>query len=189
VIRVKIDSAGKNEKGYSWYAPQVRDVRGSKKQPDPLSVLKNMIESEYAKHNLEIFDSKEKNRFDLQAHRSGEDRYYYLSFFEKEAATVLNIFRLDLEELKKGKRFLCESKNRLDFKDDISSGKEDEGCPKKKLTLHTEILDSGDYETLKVEPDFRSFKLNGKVLNGIYLVNKVIINKNEKWLIWKRSRE
>jgi hypothetical protein len=189
VIRVKIDSAGENEKGYSWYAPQVRDVRGSKKQPDPVSVLKNMIESEGAKCNLEIFDSKEKNRFTLLVHRLGKTRHYHLSFFEKEAATVLNIFRLDLEELKKGKRFLCELKNRLDFGDDISPAKENIRYSKKEITSTTEILDSGDYETLKVEPDYKSFKINGKVLNGIYLVNKVIINKNEKWLMWKRSRE
>ena len=93
-----------------------------------------------------------------------------------------------------GRRFLCEFKNRhdpkwLDFADEISPGKEDEGCTKKRLTAHTEILDSGDCETLKVEPDFKSFKINGKILNGIYLVKKVIINKNEKWLMWKRSRE
>jgi hypothetical protein len=101
----------------------------------------------------------------------------------------LNIFRLDLEELKKGKRFLCELKNRLDFGDDISPAKENIRYSKKEITSTTEILDSGDYETLKVEPDYKSFKINGKVLNGIYLVNKVIINKNEKWLMWKRSRE
>ena len=189
VIRVKIDSVSRNDEGYSWYAPQVRDVRGSKKQPDPVSVLKNMVESEGARNNLEIFDLKSKNRFTLQVHRSGEDKHYYMIFSEKEMATGLVIFNLNLKGIDQGKRFLCELKNRFDLKDDISSGNEDEGCPKKELTGPTEILDSGDYETLKVEPDFRSFKLNGKILNGIYLAKRVVINKNEKWLVWKRSRE
>lgn len=194
VIRVKIDSVSRNDEGYSWYAPRVRDVRGSKKEPDPISVLQSMTKSESTKQNLQIFDSKEKNRFDLQTHWLGKTRHYHLIFFEKEAATVLNIFKLDLKELNQGKRYLCELKEHnnpqhLDFQDDISTGKEDEGYSKKELIGPTEILDSGDYETLKAEPDFKSFKINGKVLNGICLAKKVIINKNEKWLLWKRRRE
>ena len=194
VIRIKVDSVGKNVLGYSWYAPRVRDVRDSKKEPDPVSVLQSMIKSEGTKHNFEIFNSKEKNRYTLQAHWLGQARHYYLKFLERGATTGLTIFNLNLKELNQGRRFLCELKNQrdpkwLDFKDDISSGKVDEGCSKKELTFNTEILDSGDYETLKVEPDFKSFKMNGKVLKGIYLVKKIIINKNEKWLLWKRSGE
>lgn len=194
VIRVKVDSLGKNEEGFSWYAPQVKDVRGDKKQPDPLSVLQRMIKSTGIKHEIEILNPREKNRYVLQVHSEDQTKHCHLVFYGKEMATVLNIFKLDLRELNRGKRYLCELKNQqdlkgLNFQGDISPGKVDKGYSKEEPAAHIKILDSGHYETLREEAHFASFKMNGKILNGIYLIKKVIINKNEKWLMWKGSRE
>ncbi|MGB2698485.1 MAG: hypothetical protein WBD28_11600, partial [Candidatus Zixiibacteriota bacterium] len=195
VIRVKVDSVRKNDQGYSWYAPQVKDIRGDKKQPDPLSVLQRMIEKEDKQKKAEDLDSKEKNRFVLQVHWWNEAKHHDLRFLKNRLATGLTIFKLDIEELNQGKRFLCKWKDQcdpkwLDFEGDISPGKEDkEGNHQEELTAHIKILDSGDYETLRQELDFTSFKINGEIMNGIYLVKKVILNKSEKWLMWKKSRE
>ena len=194
VIRVKVDSLGKNENGYSWYAPQVKDVRGDKKEPDPLLVLKRMTKSVDTIHKTEILNSKEKNRFVLQVYLEDQNKHYLLKFLKNEVTTGLMIFKFDLKELNRGKRFLCEFKNQhtpkwFHSQAGISPGKEDKVCSKEEFATQIKILDSGHYETLREETNFTSLKMSGKILNGIYLIKKVIINKNEKWLMWKRSRE
>lgn len=193
IIRVRIDHINKNDEGYSWYAPKVTDVRGDKKEPDPIPVLENMTKKENRDHRVEMADSKGKNRFVLQVHCWDEAKHHDLRFLKKKVAIGLTIFKLDLKELDQGKRFLCDWKDYhdpkwLDFEGEIPPEKQDkEANPSKNLTAHIKILDSGNYEILKWEPDFASFKINGKMLSGIYVVRKAKLNKKERGLFWKQK--
>jgi hypothetical protein len=193
IIRVRIDHINKNNAGYSWYAPQVKDVRGDKKEPDPVSVVERMMRKANKDRRVDISDLKEKNRFALQIYWWSEARHHDLGFSKDNGATGLTIFKFDLDALNKGKRFLCEWKEYhdpkwLDFEGVIPPSKKDGECNlSKNVPAHIKILDSGDYEILERQPDSTSFKIDGKILKGIYLVRKVILNKNRKWLFWKKQ--
>jgi hypothetical protein len=193
ILRVRVDYVTKDEDGFSWYAPSVLDKRGDKKEPDPVSVLERMIKTEETDLNHEEKE-KTKNRFVFQKHWWGEAEHHDLRFERGKVAVGLTLFELDLDELNQGKRFLCEWKDYhnlkwLDFEGEIlpsSTNKDAEGNPSKNLVAHIQILDRGTYQALRREADFSSFQIDGKVLNGIYLVRKVLLNAEERWLFWKR---
>jgi hypothetical protein len=193
ILRVRVDYVTKDEEGFSWYAPSVLDKRGDKKEPDPVSVLERMIKTEETDLNYEEKE-KTKDRFVLQKHWWGGAEHHDLRFERGKVAVGLTLFELDLDELNQGKRFLCEWKDYhnlkwLDFEGDIppASANEDvEGNPSKNLVAHIKILDRGNYQALRREADFSSFQVDGKVLNGIYLVRKVLLNGEERWLFWKK---
>jgi len=195
IIRVRIDHINENDEGYSWYAPRVKDIRGEKKEPDPQPVLKRMIRKEGTDHKVEAASSKGKDRFTLQVQCPGEDRRHHLRFSQRKAAIGLIIFKLDLDGLNQGKRFLCERKDFsdlewLDLESHISLDKEDKkNCPGRSLPSDIEILDSGNFEILRGKPDFISFKMNGKILNGTYLARAVVFKEKERWLFWKKRAE
>ena len=196
ILRVRVDYVTKDEEGFSWYAPSVLDKRGDKKEPDPVSVLQRMIktkEKDLSSLATTEVKEKEKNRFVLQKHWWGEAEHHDLRFERGKVAIGLTLFELDLEELSKGKRFLCEWKDYhdvkwLDFEGEIppSSTDEDaEGNPSKSLTAHMKILDRGSYQSSRREENFSSFKIEGRILSGIYLVRKILLNGKERWLFWK----
>jgi len=195
IIRVRIDHINKNDQGYSWYAPRVKDVRREKKEPDPIPVLERMIKRENGDDKIETADLKEKNRFALQIQWQGEAKHHGLRFSKRPVAIGLTISKLDLDELSNGKRFLCERRDFhdpewFDFESNISKEKEDkEVNPGKSVPTDIEILDTGSFEILRGEPDFASFKMNGKILNGIYLLRGVMLNKKKRWLFWKKRVE
>jgi hypothetical protein len=196
ILRVKVDYVTKDEDGFSWYAPSVLDKRGDKKEPDPVSVPERMIKTkvrDLSQKDIDEGDEKTKNRFVLRKHWWGEAEHHDLRFERGKVAVGLTLFELDLEGLNRGKRFLCEWKDYhnlkwLDFEGDIppaSTNEDVEGNPSKNLVAHMRIVDRGNYQALRREADFSSFKIEGRILNGIYLVRKVLLNGKERWLFWK----
>jgi len=135
------------------------------------------------------------DRFVLQLHWWGKAKHHDLRFQKGKVAIGLTIFELDLDGLEQGRRFLCEWKDYhdpkwLDFEGEIPPNKgEAEGNPSTNYTAHMKILDSGHYEILERKPDFTSLRIEGKILNGIYLVRKVKLKGKDRWLFWKRSTD
>jgi hypothetical protein len=198
IIRVRVDYVTKVDDRFSWYAPRVMDKRSDKKEPDPVSVLERMIDErmpavcrqESAAKGLQAAD-----RFVLQFHWWGKAKHHDLRFQKGKVAIGLTLFELDLDGLKQGRRFLCEWKDYhdpkwMDFEGEIPPNKGDaEGNPSTNYTAHMKILDSGHYEILERKPDFTSFEIKGKIVNGIYLVRKVKLKGKDRWLFWKRSTD
>jgi len=184
IIRIKVDYVNKNDQGYSWYAPRVKDLRGDKKEPDPVSVLERMIKPEDRKDELETPHSKDKKGYVLEVLKRGEVRHHHLRFAEKEDAGELIIFKLDFERLKEGKRYLCEMR---DCTDPELFGFESNS--RKKAPVHIETIDSGNFEISKKSPNLISLKINGKILDGVYLVRRVMLHKKQRWLFWKKTVE
>jgi hypothetical protein len=200
IIRVRVDYITKSDDRFTWYAPKVLDRRSDKKEPDPISVLERMIdERTSAAKNLEAADGRLRtaDRFVLQLHWWGKAKHHDLRFQKSEGkvAIGLTLFELDLDGLSQGRRFLCEWKDYhdtkwLDFEGEILPDRGDaEGNPSTNYTAYMKILDSGHYKILERKPDFTSFEIEGKILNGIYMVRKVKLKGKDRWLFWKRSTD
>lgn len=205
IIRVRVDYVNRVDNRFAWYAPRVLDRRSDKKEPDPISVLEKMTEDKKSTdrrrqsraQNLKAADSGQRtaDRFVLQLHWWGKAKHHDLRFQKGNVAFGLTIFELNLDELNRGKRFLCEWKDYhdpkwMDFQGDISPKEGGaEGNPSKNLVAHMKILDKGKYQILERKPDFSSFGIEGKVLSGIYLVRKVRLKGKDRWLFWKRSTD
>lgn len=131
----------------------------------------------------------------LQLHWWGKAKHHDLRFQKRKVAIGLTIFEFNPDELNRGKRFLCEWKDYhdpkwMDFEGDIPPEEGGaEGNPSKNLVAHMKILDKGKYQILERKTDFSSFKIEGKILNGIYLVRKVKLKGKDRWLFWKRSTD
>ncbi|MCK4223934.1 MAG: ATP-dependent DNA ligase [candidate division Zixibacteria bacterium] len=213
IIRVRVDYVTRVDDRFTWYAPRVLDKRSDRKEPDPISVLERMIDEKKsavgrpptATKNPEAVDSglvlsevegrRSVDRFVLQLHWWGKAKHHDLRFQKGKVAIGLTIFELDLDGLNRGKRFLCEWKDYhdpkwMEFEGDIPPEEGGtEGNPSKNLVAHMKILDKGKYRILERKTDFSSFKIEGKVLNGIYLVRKVRLKGKDRWLFWKRSTD
>jgi hypothetical protein len=209
IIRVRVDYVTKSNDRFTWYAPKVVDKRSDKKEPDPISVLKRMIDEKVStEKNLSAADGGQwtADKFVLQLHWWGEAKHHDLRFLKGKVAIGLTIFELDLDGLSQGRRFLCDWKDYhdpkwLDFEGEIlpihrdpaKAGPPDkgdaEGNPSTNYTAHMKILDSGHYKILERKDDFTSFEIEGKILKGIYLVRKVKLNGKDRWLFWKRSTD
>jgi hypothetical protein len=210
IIRVRVDYITKSDDKFTWYAPKVLDKRSDKKDPDPISVLERMEDErsstvrrpQSTAESLEAADGRSQDaefalptadRFVLQLHWWGKAKHHDLRFQKGKVAIGLTIFELDLDGLNSKRRFLCEWKDYhdpkwLDFEGEIPPNKGDaEGNPSTNYTAHIKILDFGHYEILERKPDFTSFKIEGKILKGIYLVRKVKLKGKDRWLFWKRS--
>ncbi len=197
IIRVRVDYVTKSNDRFTWYAPRVLDKRSDKKDPDPISVLERMSgdrSPQSAEKTLQTLEGRQRTveRFVLQLHWWGKAKHHDLRFQKGKVATGLTIFELDLNELNKGKRFLCEWKDYHDPKWMEMEGRippEEggaEGNPSKNLIAQIKILDRGKYQILERRPDFCSFKIEGRILKGIYLVRKVRLKGRDRWLFWKR---
>lgn len=191
ILRVQIDYLTKTKDGFTWHAPKVLDKRMDKKEPDFVLVLERMIKKE--DRDLR-FEKEREKRFVLQEHFWGESRHHDLRFEKVNRLIGLTLFRLNLADLKKGRRFLCEWKDEhslkwLDFEGEIPPGEDSEGNPSKNKVSYMKILDKGEYEILEEEKNFFSFKISGKILNGVYLVRKVKLNEIDRWLFWKKKEE
>jgi hypothetical protein len=196
IIRVRVDYVTKQNERFTWYAPRVMDLRSDKKEPDPVSVIENMStvhgRQSTAKSLLTVDSGQSTvNRFVLQLHWWGEAKHHDLRLLKGKVALGLTLFELDLKELDKGKRFLCEWKDYhdpkwMDFEGEIPPQQEGtEGNPSKNLTAYMKILDRGTYKFLERQEDFSRLQFEGKILNGIYLVRKVNLKGKERWLFWK----
>ncbi|MCK4385050.1 MAG: hypothetical protein KAW52_02180 [candidate division Zixibacteria bacterium] len=191
IIRVRVDYVTKSNDRFTWYAPRVLDKRSDKKEPDPVSVLDSMIEQKTSA----VGSRRTADRFVLQLHFWGKAKHHDLRFQKGKVAIGLTIFELDLDELSRGRRFLCEWKDYhdpkwMDFEGEIPPNKGDaEGNPSTNYTAHMKILDSGNYKILERKPDFTSFEIKGKILDGIYVVRKVKLRGKDRWLFWKRSTD
>ena len=135
------------------------------------------------------------DRFTLQLHWWGEAKHHDLRPQKGKVAIGLTIFELNLDELNQGRRFLSEWKDYhdpvwMDFEGDIPPEQGGvEGNPSKNLVAHLKIVDKGKYQILERKADFFCFKIEGKVLNGIYLGRKVRLKGKDRWLFWKRSTD
>lgn len=135
------------------------------------------------------------DRFVLQLHWWGEAKHHDLRLQKGKVALGLTLFELNLDELNRGKRFLCEWKDYhdlkwMDFEGDIPPEEGGaEGNPSKNLVAHMKILDKGTYQFLERKEDFSRLQIEGEVLNGTYLVRKVRLKGKDKWLFWKLSTD
>jgi len=200
IIRVRVDYVAGVDGGFTWCAPRAIDKRSDKKEPDPISVLERMSavhtpqstakSLKAVNHGQSVVD-----RFVLQLHWWGKAKHHDLRFQRGKVATGLTIFELDLKGLNRGRRFLCEWKDYhdvewMDFEGKIPPHKkETEGNPSKDLVAHMKILDKGKYQILQGEKDFTAFRIEGKVLDGVYLVRRVRLKGRDRWLFWKRSKD
>jgi hypothetical protein len=205
IIRVRVDYVIEAGEGFTWHAPRVLYRRPEKKEPDPISVLQRMIGREMsadrrrstAGEDIEATDGKQRtaDKFVLQVHWWGKAKHHDLRFQEGNVAFGLTVFQLDLDELSRGKRFLCEWKDChdtewMDFEGDIPPEEGGtEGDPSRSFVAHMKILDKGKYEILERKTDFVSLKIEGKVLNGTYLARKVRLKGKDRWLFWRRSTD
>jgi hypothetical protein len=221
IIRVRVDYVTKSptkrdfddEDRFTWYAPRVLEKRSDKKEPDPISVLERMIDEKMSAVRRQQSAGKDlqtAGRFVFQLHWWGKAKHHDLRFQKGKSegslpagrrgasggvAIGLTIFELDLDGLKRGRRFLCEWKDYhdpkwMDFEGEVPPNKDDaEGNPSTDYTAHMRIMDSGHYKILARKPDFTSFEIKGKILSGIYLVRKAKLKGKDRWLFWKRSTD
>lgn len=196
IIRVRVDYVTKTDDRFTWNAPRVMDIRSDKKEPDPVAVLEKMSTvhgRQSMANNLLAVDSGQStmDRFVLQLHWWGEAKHHDLRFLKGKEAIGLTLFEMSIEGLNKGKRFLCEWKDYhdpkwMEFEGEIPPRKEGtEGNPSKNLVAFMKILDRGEYQFLERKEDFSRIQIQGKILNGIYLVRKVSLKGKERWLFWK----
>jgi len=196
IIRVRVDYVTKQNERFTWYAPRVMDLRSDKKEPDPVVVLEKMSTvhgRQSTAKQLSAVDHGQltMDRYVLQLHWWGEAKHHDLRFLKGKVALGLTLFELDLKELDKGRRFLCEWKDYhdpkwMDFEGEIPPQKDGaEGNPSKNLTAFMKILDRGTYKFLERRDDFSRLQIEGKILNGIYLVRKISLKGKERWLFWK----
>ncbi|UCB52534.1 MAG: ATP-dependent DNA ligase [Candidatus Zixiibacteriota bacterium] len=203
IIRVRVDCVAGDGDRFIWHAPKVIDKRSDKKEPDSMSVLERMIERKpSADHSPQSAAKPQKavdsgqwtvDRFTLQLHRRGKAEHHDLRLQNGGQALGLTIFELDLDELSRGRRFLCEWKDHqdlegMDFEADIppkEGGRE--GYRPKTLAAQMKILDRGKYEILERKADLVSLKIGGKVLKGVFLTRAVKLKGRDRWLFWKWS--
>jgi hypothetical protein len=202
IIRVRVDRVTREGDRFAWHAPRVLDKRPDKGKPDPVSVLERMIEKkpftdrsrQSAAQRQRAADGGQRtgDRFTFQLLRSGTAKHHDLRLQNGEDAMGLTIFESDLDELNRGRRFLCEWKDHhdlkwMDFEGDIppeEGGRK--GNAPKILAAHMKTLDTGKYEILERKADLVSLKIDGKVLGGVYLARTVRLKGKDRWLFWKR---
>lgn len=200
IIRVRVDYVTKVDGRFTWYAPRVMDLRSDKKEPDPISVLENMSADrrpQSAAKPLSATDDglRTMDKFVLQLHWWGEAKHHDLRLLRGKVVLGLTLFEMDLKELDRGRRFLCEWKDYhdpkwMEFEGEIPPQKDGaEGNPSKNLTAYMKILDRGTYKFRERQDDFSRLQIEGKILNGIYLVRKVNLKGKERWLFWKGSTD
>jgi len=205
IIRVRVDCVTIKDNRFIWHAPTVLDKRSDKKEADPVSVLERMIERkpftdhsrQLAAKDVEAADRGQwtADRFTLQLHRLENTEYHDLRLQSGEQPLGLTIFELDLDELNRGRRFLCEWNDHydlkwMDFEGDIPPEEGGaEGNPSKSFVAHMKILDRGNYEILERKTNLLSLKIEGKVLNGIYLAKAIRLKGKDGWLFWRRSTD
>ena len=200
IIRVRVDYVTKSDDRFTWYAPRVMDKRSDKKEPDPMSILERMSTVHSRQSTSKVLKGVDgglltADRFVLQLHWWGKAEHHDLRFQKGKVSIGLTLFKLDLDGLKQGRRFLCEWKDYHDpkwmnFEGEIPPNKGDaEGNPSTNHTAHMKILDSGHYKILERKSDFTRLEISGKILDGIYLVRKVKLKGKDKWLFWRGSTD
>ena len=193
IIRVQVDHLAENQAGYSWYAPRVKDIRQDRKEPDPIPVLKRMMGKEKQDHTSGSAGAEGEKRFVLQVRQTGERVRHNLRFSRNKNVVGLTLFKLDLDELDRGKKFVCEWNNYhdpkwLDFSSDLPPGDESKKVNSgKDPSADAKMVDWGDYEIVRKEPHVTSFRINGNILSGIYVARKVTLNRKQRWLFWKKK--
>jgi hypothetical protein len=210
IIRVRVDYLTKTDDRFTWHAPRVLARRLDKEEPDPTCVLERMIGGERSVDGRprsaakdiraadgrpalsEVEGQRTTDGFVLQLHRWGEEKRHDLRMQKGQKALGLTVFGLNLDELNRGRRFLCEWKDHhgpkwTDSEDDTPPhGGGAKGHLSKNLAARMEILDKGRYEILKRETEYAGFRIEGRILKGIYLVNKVKLKGEDRWLFWRR---
>jgi hypothetical protein len=201
IIRVRVESVTEVDGRLVWRSPKVLGKRSEAREPDSMAVLMLMSNerssavhgprSAAATHNVAEDRLSTVDKFVLQLHQWGESRHHDLRFQQGSSAFGLTIFQFDLEGLDRGRRFLCEWKDRhnarwMDFEGEIPPQENGaEGGPSRNQVAHMKTLGTGTYEFLEKEADFSRVRIDGEVLKGIYLVRRIKLRGKERWLFWK----
>ncbi len=203
IIRVRVENVSEMDGRFVWRSPKVLDKRSEAREPDSAAVLRRMIDEkpstvrgrQSAAMNHDASDARLStgDRFVLQVHWWGDLRHHDLRFQQEDSAFGLTTFQLDLDGLDRGRRFLCEWKERhdakwMDFEGEIPPQENGaEGNPSKNHVAHMKTLDRGKYELVEKEADFSRVRIDGEMLKGVYLVRKVRLKGKERWLFWKST--
>lgn len=205
IIRVRVKSIVETDGRFVWHAPKVLDKRSSKREPDPVSVLRRMADRSPSKAHHPRFIAKNPkaadnpgstaHKFVLQVHGWGNSEHHHLKFQEDDTAFGLTIFELDLEALGRGRRFLCEWKDRqdsrwMDLEGEIPFAENGVGeNPSTRRVAHVKMLDSGRYRILEKQANLSRIQIEGAIVSGIYLVRKIKLQGKDRWLFWKRLKD
>jgi len=95
-----------------------------------------------------------------------------LLFKDDERKSKLLILRFDPEKLRQGRRFLC----------DFTNDDRDE-----ELESEKKVLDIGGCELIDKGDEFFSFRLTGKLLQGVYLLRRAKSRTQERWIFYERN--
>ena len=111
-------------------------------------------------------------KFVLRVHPQKNPAAGELFIKDEQRKSRLLILRFDPEKLRQGRRFLC------DFIED-TNGQAEESEKK--------VLDSGECELIDKGDEFFSFRLTGKLLQGVYLLRRAKSRTQERWIFYERN--
>jgi len=111
-------------------------------------------------------------KFVLRVHSQENPGAGELLFRDEERKSQLLILRFDPEKLRQGRRFLC------DFIEDY---RDEESESEKK------VLDSGGCELIDNRDQFLSFRLTGKLLQGVSILRRAKSRSQERWIFYERN--
>lgn len=132
-----------------------------------LSSLPQVLRKRIRFVNTEDKDSFKPSRFVLQI----QSEFQELRFQDDMSEYALHIYRLNLDQLSKGRSFLC------DWTGD--------GLEKDDSDKMGEIWDAGNCKKIKSTNVFLSFKLDGEILKGNYLLRMIKLKGKKRWLFCK----
>jgi hypothetical protein len=95
-----------------------------------------------------------------------------LLFRDEERKSQLIMLRFDPEKLRQGRRFLS------DFIEDTNG---------QTVESEKKMLDSGECELIEEGDQFLSFRLTGKLLQGVYLLRRAKSRNQERWIFYERD--
>jgi hypothetical protein len=111
-------------------------------------------------------------KFVLRVHSQKNPGAGEILFKDDEETSQLLIHRFDPEKLQQGRRFLC----------DFTEGDWDE-----ELESEKKVLDTGGCELIDKGDEFFSFRLTGKLLQGVYLLRRAKSRTQERWIFYERN--
>jgi hypothetical protein len=111
-------------------------------------------------------------KFILRVHSQKNQGTGELLFKDDERISQLLIHRFDPEKLQQGRRFLC----------DFTEGDWDE-----ELESEKKVLDTGGCGLIDKGDEFFSFRLTGKLLQGVYLLRRAKSRTQERWIFYERN--
>jgi len=132
-----------------------------------LSSLPQVLRKRVRFVNLGDKDKFKPVKFILQ----NQPEFQEFRFQDEKSEYALYIYRLDLDQLSQGRRFLCDWTGDAFAKDDSDN--------------RGEVLDTGNCKKIKETKTFLGFKLDGEILKGNYLLRKIKLKDKKRCLFYK----